>query len=216
VFLVLISLFILLLSSILLHSMSQPSSTLRLEMRPEEYYQYQDGVYTSSNVFNVLKRYLDHEGTLSMERACEELYQMMSHKLPTGEQRGTSHSSGPRDAVPEDGRSSHGEMPENQQGCGRQSEDDRVLSEMILCISGDIPYNHEAQIKLVNLVREVRTCDILNEPQKKVTWDSDKDSRGEHPYQDYNYDQYLSMPVFQQASARYVGGTFPGRVLYYS
>lgn len=137
---------------------------------------------------------------------------MMSHKLLTGNQRGTSDSTEPQDAVPEDG-SSQEETPENQKNRDRQSEDNRVLSEMILCISGDIPYNHQAQIKLVNLVRELRTCDILNEPQKKVTWDSDKSSRGEYPYQDYNYDQYLSMPVFQQASARYVGGTLPGRIV---
>ncbi len=213
-FVFLISLFILLLSFTLLQSMSEPSSTLlRLEMRPEEYYQYEAGVYTSRNAFNILKRYL--EGTLSMESACEELYQMISHKLHTGNQRGTSDNTEPRDTVPEDGNSQD-EIPENQHNCGRQSEDDRVLSEMILCISGDIPYNHQAQIKLVNLVRELRTCDILNEPQKKLTWDSDTNARGEHPYQDYNYEQYLSMPVFQQASARYVGGTFLRRITSYS
>lgn len=193
--------------------MSEPSSTLRLEMKPEKYYRYQDGVYTSRNTFNILKRYLESEGIPSMESACEELYQMISHGLHAGEQRGTSHNIVPQDTFAEDGNSQD-ETSENQ-GChGRRSEDDRVLSEMILCISGDIPYNHQAQIKLVNLVRELWRCDILNEPQKKLTWDSDKYAREGHPYRKYKYDQYLSMPVFQRAARRYVNGTFYSKGYY--
>lgn len=193
--------------------MSEPSSTLRLEMRPYQSSNHEVGGYTTRNVFRILKRYIESEERFAMESTCEELYQMISQDVPADKQRSTSQSIQPQDNVAED-VSSQDETSQSQANQGCRSKSDHILSEAILCISLDIPYNHEAQTKLLHLARELSMCDILNRTHGRSIMVSGNSVRGPRTYRDYDYFRYVGMPYLHQESGRYVNGTFYSNAFY--
>lgn len=167
----------------------------------------ESGGYKLSNVLHILKRYIKSEEIFAMESTCEELYQLISRDIPADKQRSTSQSIQLQDRVAEDA-SSQDQTSQIQANKGYASKSDHILSEAILCMSLEIPYNDQAQTKLLNLTQELSKCDILHKRHARSTMVSGNSVRGPRIYRDYGYFRYLAMPYLHQESRRYVNGIF--------
>ncbi|OJJ08198.1 hypothetical protein ASPVEDRAFT_155904 [Aspergillus versicolor CBS 583.65] len=167
------------------------------------------GGYKLSNVLRILKRYIESEEIFAMESTCEELYQLISRDVPADKQRSTSQSIQLQDSVAEDA-SSQDETSQIQANKGCPTKSDHILSEAILCISLDIPYNDQAQTKLLNLTRELSKCDILHKRHARSIMVSSNSVGGPRTCRDYDYFRFVAMPYLHQESYRYVNGYTSG------